>query len=410
MGEAPPIPCFNLNHPKNYLGYVLAVELEALDPERSVYDLLRTNDEHGNRITRDVEGAADGAHELGLVSETATGEAVTERGQRVVSHAVDIHGNERSALAAWRELFGRGTRFIGVYPDWALGLREMLLAHDGIARLVELVADVHASQPEATALPLPLLVQELYHRDPGFAVACFIVPEARDRLNHITWGERGADIETVPEALWDRPIYRTSIVHQVKTLLWHSGVLTTKGTDRASLEFSVDVDKFLWGLTTEVRDAVATTTNPPLTDAGGPFDFEERVRDAAPPQRVRTTTSRIIRNTAIVKNLKNEHGYRCQICDEQRRRSQPAKYAEGHHLHPLGEGGPDTRENILIVCPTCHADLDYGMLSIDPDTLRVRHGYDEGRDGVQLRTIPSHDVGRAYLEYHNERAVAPLDE
>lgn len=28
-----------------------------------------------------------------------------------------------------------------------------------------------------------------------------------------------------------------------------------------------------------------------------------------------------------------------------------------HHVWPLGEGGPDTRENLLILCPTTHANV-----------------------------------------------------
>lgn len=79
-----------------------------------------------------------------------------------------------------------------------------------------------------------------------------------------------------------------------------------------------------------------------------------------------------------------EHDYRCQICLAQRRRSEHEHYAEGHHLHPLGEGGPDIRENILIVCPKCHADLDYGMVAIDPETHTVDHEYDSAIDGLQL--------------------------
>jgi hypothetical protein len=30
---------------------------------------------------------------------------------------------------------------------------------------------------------------------------------------------------------------------------------------------------------------------------------------------------------------------------------------EYHHLHPLGEGGPDTRENQVWVCPTTHTNV-----------------------------------------------------
>lgn len=28
-----------------------------------------------------------------------------------------------------------------------------------------------------------------------------------------------------------------------------------------------------------------------------------------------------------------------------------------HHIWPLGEGGPDNRENLLLLCPTTHANV-----------------------------------------------------
>lgn len=28
-----------------------------------------------------------------------------------------------------------------------------------------------------------------------------------------------------------------------------------------------------------------------------------------------------------------------------------------HHVWPLGEGGPDTKENLLLLCPTTHANV-----------------------------------------------------
>lgn len=403
MSEPPPIPSFNLNHPKNYIGYTVATGIASTTADAVGRTLLTRNDENGNRITRDVDGAAAGARALGLISETGGDEALTERGRRIVTHAGDVYADERDALAALRELFGQGKRFIEALPEWEPLIQEILVSHDGLFRLIDLMADVHADRPEPT-FPLPLLVQELYHRDPQFTKACFTVPERRHQLDDFPWGERGAERDSPPDPLGDRTLYRSSLVHQTKTLLWHAGIVTTKGTTRASLEFSADSESFRWGLTDTVRQVTVTATSGHARRAGVPADTEERARDTTPPKRVQTSTSRIIRNTALVKNLKREHDYRCQICNERRRRSRSECYAEGHHLHPLGEGGPDVRPNVLIVCPTCHADLDYGTVTIDPDRRFVRHTYDRSRDGNRLRTVPSHDVGREYIEYHNERA------
>lgn len=402
MSDSSPIPRFNLNHPKNYIGYTIATGVVAQRSDATVESLLATNNDDGKRITRDITGAADGARELGLVSESEYGDKLTELGQRVISHATDAFGSETDALDALRGLFGRRTRFIEALPAWESVTQEMFLSHQGIFYLINLLADVHANRSDEAEFPLPLVVQELYHRDPQFTKDCFVVPRERSRLDALSWKERGAG--STPDVLWEKTLYRSSLVHQTKSMLWHAGILTTKGTSRASLEFSPDEERFLWGVTDEIRQSLETVSESSSGGVHERLDTEESVQDATPPERVETTTSRIIRNTTLVKNLKHEHDYRCQICDAQRRRSRTAHYAEGHHLHPLGDGGPDIRANVVVVCPTCHADLDYGMLTIEPELLYVQHSYDRSRDGVPLRTVSSHDLGREYIEYHNERA------
>ena len=34
-------------------------------------------------------------------------------------------------------------------------------------------------------------------------------------------------------------------------------------------------------------------------------------------------------------------------------------YLEVHHVTPLAENGPDTPQNAVAVCPTCHRALHY---------------------------------------------------
>jgi predicted restriction endonuclease len=131
-------------------------------------------------------------------------------------------------------------------------------------------------------------------------------------------------------------------------------------------------------------------------------DTEEQANDLAPP-REEYKVSRVIRNTTMAKEIKELHDFRCQVCGIRRERGSSG-YAEAHHIQPLGaeNPGPDVGENILVVCPNHHADFDYGMLEVNPETLQIRHAYDDDVDGTKLRTIPQHDVDPAYLEYHNE--------
>lgn len=133
------------------------------------------------------------------------------------------------------------------------------------------------------------------------------------------------------------------------------------------------------------------------------LESSEQAFDVERPKRVETKVDRIVRNTGIVRNLKDQYDYQCQLCGERRQRTPSESYAEGHHLHPLGDEppGPDTEDNIVILCPNHHSDFDYGMVRIDVETLTVNHAYDDGVDGKRLTLRDDHSLNTDYLKYHN---------
>lgn len=133
-------------------------------------------------------------------------------------------------------------------------------------------------------------------------------------------------------------------------------------------------------------------------------DPEERVIDLAPPERTETTVSRVIRNSQLVKDLKDRYDYRCQVCGDCRHRGSGQPYAEGHHLHPLGDTPPgaDNGSNIIVLCPNHHADFDYGVIEIDPETLEISHAYEEQLNGRQLMLNDGHNLSSEHLEYHKD--------
>ncbi|KAB1194703.1 HNH endonuclease [Haloferax sp. MBLA0076] len=132
-------------------------------------------------------------------------------------------------------------------------------------------------------------------------------------------------------------------------------------------------------------------------------DAAESTPDLSPPERIQTTRSRIIRNTKLTSALKERYSHTCQVCGDRRRRNVDDGYAEAHHLKPLGRphGGPDVEANVLVLCPDHHADFDYGMLAIDPDSKTIAHAYDRDIDGASLYVRDDHEVDEQYLEYHN---------
>ena len=107
-----------------------------------------------------------------------------------------------------------------------------------------------------------------------------------------------------------------------------------------------------------------------------------------PPARHSSTVRRIVRNTQIVAELKVLYDDTCQRCETRLHLGDGVGYSEGHHLRPLGHphDGPDRRENVLVVCPNCHALLD---LAVHEITL------------ADLTVLGDHSVSPESIDYHN---------
>ncbi len=58
-----------------------------------------------------------------------------------------------------------------------------------------------------------------------------------------------------------------------------------------------------------------------------------------------------------------ERGPCCQICNFTFRKRDDHYYFEAHHVHPLGEHGPDCLDNILVLCANHHRQLHHGRVS-----------------------------------------------
>lgn len=130
------------------------------------------------------------------------------------------------------------------------------------------------------------------------------------------------------------------------------------------------------------KGRVASPPAPESGPEGGAVDTSD------PPDRTNVTVRRIVRDTSIVRDLKQLHRNTCQRCGKRLKMGRSTFYSEGHHLRPLGEphNGPDARSNILILCPNCHALLDYAAVTIEPRRLR-KHG--------------EHALAAEYIDYHN---------
>ena len=112
------------------------------------------------------------------------------------------------------------------------------------------------------------------------------------------------------------------------------------------------------------------------------------------PQRDEVTTYRIVRNSQLSRSIKELHNHRCQICGTAIKLHNGELYSEAHHIKPLGtpHNGPDSLENLLVVCPNHHVMCDYGTIKLDLNELQLH---------------PEHGICNSYIDYYNTVVYRP---
>lgn len=128
-----------------------------------------------------------------------------------------------------------------------------------------------------------------------------------------------------------------------------------------------------------------------------PYIYEEfnlQPVDLKAPDREDVTTSRIIRDSKLSAKVKALNNFECQICGIALKMPAGKKYAEAHHVQPLGEphNGPDVVENMICVCPNHHAMLDYGAMELIAKNISSNN---------------DHVISTKFIEYHNKNVYRP---
>jgi hypothetical protein len=98
--------------------------------------------------------------------------------------------------------------------------------------------------------------------------------------------------------------------------------------------------------------------------------LDERMAEVT-PERVRALVAQTLRrDTAIVRALKEAHGYRCQFpgCASVIRTRGGGRYAEVAHVEPVRSGGRSVLGNLLVLCPNHHKEFDLGELDVTRQT------------------------------------------
>lgn len=97
---------------------------------------------------------------------------------------------------------------------------------------------------------------------------------------------------------------------------------------------------------------------------------EERRRRLADARKIpevrRVMVKTFERNPDVVAETLHNAVGRCGCCGKRgpfERRSDGSRYLEVHHKVPLAKGGEDTLENAIALCPNCHREMHYGVLT-----------------------------------------------
>ncbi|UPM44143.1 hypothetical protein MW046_02655 [Halocatena salina] len=216
---------FGLNHPKNYLGYPLA--LCHPDDTATVFS---------KHVIDAVEGARRGAAFLGLIEERPSGVVLTSLGEEVIRFALRRYESITAALASFEAWNGSRRRFCECAPEWGSLTRRVVWEYPATKLLVTELQTMH--DDGFTTPSLVDLVEWLHITYPTFTVELFLrgTEDVRRRVLDVNGDLRST-------ALKEGDVFHSPTVFQLKAILYHAGILTDRGAEPHRLEPANDVWK-----------------------------------------------------------------------------------------------------------------------------------------------------------------------
>jgi 5-methylcytosine-specific restriction enzyme A len=98
-------------------------------------------------------------------------------------------------------------------------------------------------------------------------------------------------------------------------------------------------------------------------------DRRKRLEQASPkPVPIQIISRGFRRNPDVIVEVLQRAQGKCEYCNSDApffRAKDGSPYLEIHHRKPLSEGGNDTVDNAIAVCPNCHMELHYGLIDAD---------------------------------------------
>jgi len=233
-------------------------------------------------------------------------------------------------------------------------------------------------------------------------INCLLYLKIRSEKPH-TWGITKGRIEELQASgkewftvlLFDKPDNGYLLTsQQVKRYL--SEALWPLGRDKNKNEYKISPGKALQynkpfysfvDLINSLGYSVVHEESPPkIRD----MSYEEY-----PPDKIITTITRAVCDTALSIKIKGERNYMCQICGTTLT-IRGKGYIETHHVKPLGQEGPDIESNILILCPNHHILFDYGEIAVSPeDSVTIING-----KGIRIGILRPPAPKKEFIEFH----------
>lgn len=224
------IVSFKKNHPKNALGYVLAVRADG-----------ETDSVFEQYVIKSISDARLDAAGLGFLRERSGTIRLTNTGREAVRTLRYQYGTTTAALEQIDAQSGRSARFIDVIPIMGLIIRQALLDYRPTEHLLNaLDALAERGYPEPS---LAQVAQTIAQHRPSFALEFFVSPDSRDDVDTGSTG----DLDLNLEKFEDGSIYSTHTTFQYKAMLYHAGILATRGNDKKS---DLDPNSASWALET----------------------------------------------------------------------------------------------------------------------------------------------------------------
>jgi len=203
-----------LNHPKNYLAVPLAISAST-----------DTRETIRKYAVKAVPEARKGAQELGLITDDGN---LTDLGDTVTITGVREYGGPTEALEQIKTLQRSPKRFIDELPAWKVVAERIAFQYPPTSHLVDFLRE----QGELTLHEIGWL---LWNREQNLAETILIHPQLSNR----TTGPPNTS-----QSLRDQKAFRCTGPFQFKSMLYHCGILESRGKDTTSLNPTED----MWAL------------------------------------------------------------------------------------------------------------------------------------------------------------------